>query len=310
MARQPCRAAARNGSRTSLAQRTLHLDNLAGEVIVLRFISVLCAIVILAGCGGSGSSSSGSSERAPFPVPNLDCRECGQFAGERHHDISRVPRQSVADARQMPVYHAGNHLHVGVDQGVQLGRLPSVGMHGETEVRYGELPDGVGAGSVGSYLIDGVGRVARRYATAPTVRVIGAISIREMNQLAHAVRLVNTALPDGVKMRMGVSLPELSFRDAVSPTGHYTNSWGQEQQLDNTIHVEFVPAWDYRRGENSGAVTWNKFAGPVVESSYIQFKRELPSSGTRITAGPLSCLPTKSSMRSVSVMSPQDSTPS
>ena len=36
--------------------------------------------------------------------------------------------------------------------------------------------------------------------------------------------------------------------------------------------MEFVPASDYRRGENSGAVTWNKALG-FIDSSYIQVKK-------------------------------------
>lgn len=213
----------------------------------------------------------------PFPLSNLNCPECGQFAGERHFGTSRIPSQAGEDARQMPVYHAGEYLHVGVDQGTQTGTLPSVGQRGETAIRHGSLADGVGADTVSDYL-DGSQRDAQsfsaprgvtRYANGPEVRIIGPASAKEANQVAHAVRLVNAALPAEGKMQISTALPGFSLRGTVDSSGRYFTS-GRER--NNTIHVEFVPAGEFY-DDNAAGTAWNNFTGNSVRTSYIQINR-------------------------------------
>ena len=182
----------------------------------------------------------------PFPLANLNCPECGQFAGERHFGTSRIPSQAGEDARQMPVYHAGDYLHVGVDQGTQTGTLPRVGERGATAIRHGSLADGVGASTVRDYLDNNqrdaqaysAPRGMTRYTNAPEVRIIGPTNAKEANRVAHAVRLVNAALPAGSKMQLGAALPGFSLRDTLNDEGLYFVS-GRER--NNTIHVEFIP---------------------------------------------------------------------
>ncbi len=212
-----------------------------------------------------------ASPTLPFPLSNLDCLlGCGQFVGERHFGTSRIPSQAGEDARQMPVYHSGEQLHVGVDQGTQTGTLQSVGLRGETTIRHGRLADGVGSNTVSDYLLDGVGNVARRYANGPEVRIIGPASAEEANMVAHAVRLINAALPDDKKMEIAAALPGFSLRNTVDSRGLYFTS-GRE--LNNTIHVEFVPAGEFYDEAHAGATTWNNWTGNSARTSYLQMSR-------------------------------------
>ena len=206
-----------------------------------------------------------------FPLSNLDCPGCGQFPGESHFGTSRIPSQAGEDVRQMPVYHAGEYLHVGVDQGTQTGTLPRVGERGTTTIRHGSLADGVDADTdtVSDYLRDAGGILARRYVNGPEVRIIGPSNAKEANQVAHAVRLVNAALPAGSKMQLGPAEPGFSLRDTVNNEGRYFTS-GRER--NNTIHVEFIPAGEFY-DDNAGATAWNNFTGNSVRTSYIQMNR-------------------------------------
>ena len=150
----------------------------------------------------------------------------------------------------MPVYHAGDYLHVGVDQGTQTGTLPRVGERGATAIRHGSLADGVGASTVRDYLDNNqrdaqaysAPRGMTRYTNAPEVRIIGPTNAKEANRVAHAVRLVNAALPAGSKMQLGAALPGFSLRDTLNDEGLYFVS-GRER--NNTIHVEFIPTGEY-----------------------------------------------------------------
>lgn len=225
----------------------------------------------------------------------------------QHYGVDKVPAQTAADSRQMPVYHdtyshqasgfpiALDHLvprrhFVGVDQGqwfvdafevitpgsptethhIQADlppRLPVVGEREDTEIRHARLSDGAGRGSVLRYLHEASG-VVRRYSSPPHVRLIGSASAEDIDRVARAVQLVNTALPEGAKLQMGAPLPDFSLRSDVRSDGLYYRS-GREH--GDTIHVEFVPDQEFRR--SSGATTWNNFDGNEIESSYIYFRK-------------------------------------
>ena len=237
----------------------------------MRIYATLLAatIIALSGCGGGGGGSTATippsaSQPPSFPLPRV--AGSGQFVGGSHYNTSHTP-QRISDVRHTPVYSHGEYLQTGVDQGRQIANLPSVGMRGDTTVRHGSLVDGVGANVLSAYLVDGVGPSLRRYNTAPDVRVIGAASASDVEMVAATVRLINAALPEEAKIRMGTSLPGFSLRDTVSPGGRRFVS-GSE--LDNTIHVEFIPSGQFY--SDAGATSWNHF-GSGVENSYIQFNR-------------------------------------
>ena len=85
-----------------------------------------------------------------------------------------------------------------------------------------------------------------------------------------AVRLVNAALPESAKMSVGAPLPNFSLRDTVNSRGVYFTS-GRE--LDNTIHIEFVPDGAFH--SNAGATSWTSYprGGAAIENSYTQFNK-------------------------------------
>ena len=258
----------------------------------ISMVSALSVVALLAltACGGGGSSVASMAqpdmpeqpqqpavERLPFP-----------YTPSGHYSRGVLPRLAIEDARHMPVYRDGERLLVGVDQGSRhidtftisnvdspdfsihhierdlASDIPVVGERGDIEIRHGRLNDGVGDQVVSAYLADAVGGVVRRYSNPPQVRIIGLTSTADIDRTIRAVQLVNAALPESAKVQVGAPLPGFSLRDNVGVNGRY-NASGEER--DNTIHVEFVPAGEYRRGANSAAVTWNV----PDRNAYIQF---------------------------------------
>ena len=236
---------------------------------ILLSIGVCSVALMLVACGGGGGSSTASisDERLSFPRQ-----------ANRHYGVGGLSAPTTADARQMPIYHDGRHLVVGVDQGTgRIGGLPTVSERGDVTVRHGRLSDGVGSSTLSVYLADAVkdGRAVRRYASSPQVRSIGSATAQERARLVAAVQLVNAALPAGAKMRVGSPLPGFSLRDTVSGSGRRFVS-GNEH--DNTIHVEFLScAAYYGCPGGSGATTWNHPRANGVANSYIQMSRGVPA---------------------------------
>ena len=235
----------------------------------MRFVLPVVLSLVIAGCGGGGGGSHSSpaivppaASPPPFPLPVVGGTQWQ--VGDSHYSTSGIP-QRAADVHRSPVYSHGDILQAGVDQGRSVASLPSSVARGNVSTRYGELADGAGSSALSSYLSEGLGTAVRRYNTAPDVRVIGAASAADVEMVAATVRLVNAALPEGAKLRMGASLPGFSLRDTVSSAGRRFVS-GRE--IDNAIHVEFIPAGRFH--SDAGATTWNHF-GEGVENSYIQF---------------------------------------
>ena len=237
----------------------------------MRFIILPVVLsLVIAGCGGGSGSHRPTAavpptaSPPPFPLPAVELTQW--LAGDSHYSTSGIP-QRAADVHRSPVYSHGDILQAGVDQGRGVASLPLSVTRGNISTRYGELSDGAGSSALSRYMSEGVGTV-RRYNTAPEVRVIGAASAADVELVAATVRLVNAALPEGAKLRMGASLPGFSLRDTVSSRGR---RYVSGRELDNTIHVEFIPAGQFY--SDAGATSWNHF-GDGVENSYIQFNRD------------------------------------
>ncbi|MCY4497852.1 MAG: hypothetical protein OXC14_11255, partial [Rhodospirillaceae bacterium] len=270
---------------------------------MLKLTSVLCVVVLfpvltIIGCGGGGGNTATTMEPPttgptdpdpppgqPQPVERLPF----PYAPSGQYAIDGLPRLSPADAQHMPIYRDRNRLLVGVDQGSQyvdtftlsdvgspgfsIGRiqrdlaaaLPVVGTRGDVEVRHGRLSDGVGEDVVSAYLSEAVSGVVQRYSVPPRLRIIGPASADDMDRTIRAVQLVNAALPEEARVRVGAPQPGFSLRDRVTGTGSFQ---GPGEGRGNSIDVEFVPAGDYRRGSNSAAVTWG---WPLGRYAYIQF---------------------------------------
>ena len=247
---------------------------------VVRILAILIPVTfVLAACGGGGSMTKNTMPPPPISCPDGSTVPHGQTCPEppeppvsrlafplprhtgsvydpaanvtyypdaiglvQHYGVDKVPAQTAADSRQMPVYHdtyrhqasgfplALDHLvprrhFVGVDQGqwfvdafevitpgsptethhIQYDlppHLPVVGEREDTEIRHARLSDGAGRGSVLRYLRE-VSGVARRYSSPPHVRLIDSASAEDIDRVARAVQLVNTALPEGAKLQMG-----------------------------------------------------------------------------------------------------------
>lgn len=154
-------------------------------------------------------------QRLPFPFPFQADPNAFCICDAEHYDISDLPMQTAADARQAPVYHdhyyldgkgarfnddgiAARRLFVGIDQGTDhIGDLELTGGRGDFEIRHGILGDGVGTGTVSDYLTEAMleDGVVRRHVSPPVLRFGGEARPEDINRLVRAVQLVNAALP-------------------------------------------------------------------------------------------------------------------
>ncbi|MDE0208085.1 MAG: hypothetical protein OXP66_18870 [Candidatus Tectomicrobia bacterium] len=173
------------------------------------------------------------------------------------YNIDALPQRTRNDdGRHLPVYHDHSQLYgigvhdfdehrrifVGTDRGDGICCIPAAGARSATKLRYGTVADGVGSTELRSYLTESLGTTAKRYETAPTVRIVGSPSAKEVNWIVAAVELVNAALPSDARMRLG----DASYR---------------------TITVEFRPYTEF--AEDIGATTRNTLNGNEIISSRI-----------------------------------------
>ena len=211
--------------------------------------------------------------RLPFPFAYVDDPNT-ETVFTRHYSTRSLPAVLPSDVKNMPIYTdailtneagptpflQGNYrskVFVGVDQG-DIGALPVTGTRGDSEVRFGQLNDGVGRSELVAYLQEVFqdGSVAR-WPQAPTVRIVGQASNLDENIVAATVRLINTALPVGYKITVGSQLPEDAGETA------------------NTIRVQFVPV----SPRGAGATTYNRVStsadgSSVVSDSLIEFYKD------------------------------------
>ena len=195
---------------------------------------------------------------------------------EWHGGVWSLPGQFVEDVRHMPVYRSnGGTLFVGVDQGTDttsgtehLGKLPAAGKRGDIALRHGRLNDGAGRDKVLRYLNQAAFPAQARRMTSPLVRIVGPASESDIDFVTAAVQIVNAALPEGAKLRLGQHLP-------------FPGSNGvpliEEAQADNTIAVQFVTRQWFFGGASAGAVATIYPVGPRY--SYVQFNRQSHSYG-------------------------------
>ena len=229
-----------------------------------RSLMALVAALLLAACGGGSSPSTHTSSPDPSEPPPTEATDRLPFPYEPsgHYRTDGLAAPASRNAKHMPIYRDNAQVFVGVDQGPD-SVVPVAGERGKTQIRYGRLNDGAGRQTVAAYLAQAGGDVTRRSST-PTLRIIGPTSTNDMAKTIRAVQMINAALPESAKIPVGASLSGLSLRDNVRQDGRYYRS-GTE--LTNTIHIEFVPAHEYRRGPGSAAVAYTLGRG----SSYIQF---------------------------------------
>lgn len=227
-----------------------------------------------------------TAEFLPFPLEPWACNPdlahiSGACGGEgttnqaQHTSgLSGLSAPAQDEAKHMPVYgdtdNNDRRLFVGIDQGTaHIGSLPIVASRPKAQIRHGTVNDGVGRSTVTQYLQQMLPGDVQRYETPPSVRLIGPANKSDLQHLTVAVQLVNAALPEEAKVTIEAPLPGMSLRDTVT-NGLLVDS---SRQLDNTIHVEFVPAGTFH--STSAATTWNR---PTTEndgiaSSYIQFNK-------------------------------------
>ena len=225
-----------------------------------KFVSVFILLVILVACGGGGG---GGASNRPMITPSGHLPFPFRGASNQHYDTSHLPRKTSPDARHMPTYHDGTHdvaggfpispesrsrrLFVGIDQGESVSSLPIVSDRGDVEVRHGRLNDGVGRDVLVDFIQDAsidpnhFERSGKRYSTSPEVRLIGPANERDMDIMVAAVQVVNAALPEWAKMRVGAPLPNFSLQHTVNSRGRYFTS-GQGVTLRSCVWVELKKA--------------------------------------------------------------------
>ena len=219
------------------------------------------------------ASRSARVDRLPFPFAYVDDGNPNTVTEfTRHYSTQSLPDILSQDVKHMPIYTDGivsgaagplpsfisnvsePRAFVGVDQG-DIGALPVTGSRGDSEIRFGQMNDGVGRSELVAYLRELFpdGKIAR-WPQAPTVRIVGQASTLDKNIVAATVQLINSSLPEGSKVTVGSPLP--------ADTG----------SVANTIRIKFVPT----SPRGAGATTYNRISTTangykVVADSLIEF---------------------------------------
>ncbi|MDE0373058.1 MAG: hypothetical protein OXI73_11020 [Rhodospirillales bacterium] len=213
---------------------------------VLPSAACLTALALL-GCSGGGDAGPTvpTDDRLTSPPLSVAFPRTG---GQQHYGVGGVAPQTAGDARQMPVYHDGRHLMVGVDQGAGVGRLAAATVRGDTTVRHGQLRDGVGADVLARYLSATVDDPALRWKSPPVVRFGGEGDQADYERVVRAVQLVNTILPEDRKVRIASNAPSadpgtgIHFRFSSEIVGywgitHNSNSSNTNQITSSRITI-------------------------------------------------------------------------
>ena len=147
--------------------------------------------------------------RWPFPPAEVECDDfCqssdGEFITSLHYSI--FDRSfSLDETERLPIYFGAGYFRIGVDQGSAIGALKIVGTRGDVDIRHGRIEDGADGEKVRSYLDQTGGR--KQFPGSPEVRVVDTATAQESTWIKAAVNLVNAALPEASRMRMGAPLP-------------------------------------------------------------------------------------------------------
>ena len=153
--------------------------------ILSTFVGLVAALVLTA-CGGGGDAP-----LVQYPA---------------------LPLEEPVYASQAPIVDLEGNLHIGADVAPTDSRLPTVAKHGDTEIHYGQLQDGVGAAQIIAYLeadsgvgmsVDGEDPMGEQVlpvlirfgSVAPTVRVAEGTPAELLDETVRAVQLINSALP-------------------------------------------------------------------------------------------------------------------
>ena len=196
------------------------------------------AMLMLAACGGGGGGGQGPVVTMPTD-PTLS--DLGRPDGEYAPAGPVSPRH----AKHTPIYRADDFLMTGVDQRLDPKSFQqSSGLEiNDFDIRYGRRRDGVPEATIEAYLRDAFPNGVERFVTTPEVRVIGNAQGWEIERLNAAVHLVNTALPEPAKMRIGLPMPGFSLQDTIRNGRRFRDG----RELRGIIHVEFVDEDNYQR---------------------------------------------------------------
>ena len=158
-----------------------------------------------------------------------------------------LPSQRPIHAAQAPIVALDGILHIGADVAVPDDQVPPITAHGDTDLFYGLVQDGVGAAEVIAYLqadaaypsADGEdngdvqllpdGLFVRFETVPPTIRVAEGTAAELIDETVRVVQLINAALPQAW---------QLQFSRDPGPAGMLGAS-------DGEILVEFAAQEDW-----------------------------------------------------------------
>ncbi len=226
-------------------------------------------------------------ERLDFPLAGFNCldhygegTDCDAYSPDGFdrdniptYQTDALPKRTRGDdGLHMPIYHDHSQLFgigvhdwgdnqrrifVGADRGESISRIPTAGTRGNTAVRHGVVSDGASSSELRSYLSESLGSSATRWETAPTVRITGSPDGQstgdQVNWAVAAVELINAALPEDARMRIGGS-------------------------SNRTIDVRFRPYTEFDAGV--GGTTWNTLNGSEITGSLIHLDADAFARGS------------------------------
>lgn len=244
------------------------------EILTAAALSVL----FLAACGGGGGGSPTGIAPDPPTTPGAE---------QSPTDTEPPPIVTATGdtATTAPIVNIDRNLHVGADI-APTGRISNAGDHAGIPVLHGSLRDGAGRALVVNYLQAHVEAAQGRHfdglplhAVMPTVHTMAGASEQDRQRLLRALRVINTALPHGRKLRLSdtpISPAELGTR---SPYGWFP------RQPENTILVEFSPIGE---GQASAAVlhpkvNYDENGQLYLSASHIQIDVDLIGSAFRVS---------------------------
>lgn len=172
-----------------------------------RRITVLAILALsLAACGGGGGHHVGSitgngGGGSIRPEPTQPATET-------------LPAQRIGDARQSPLVHVAQTLHVGADVSPPLAQLNTATTHGNVVVRTGDIRDGFSSTKLIEFLTEDMDSVfvegpyqgqpastyhypagPAKWKVTPTIHLEKDINQHQQDIISRATQMINASLP-------------------------------------------------------------------------------------------------------------------
>ena len=226
---------------------------------IIAATSIAVTVSLFAACGGGRGSEPVTTPQEPETTP----------------PVTMEPDEPGATRLPFPII-SGELQFAGVDQEAEyIARLPEIVQRGNVGIHYGTIRDGSSRSELAAFLTQASNGTVKRFASPPTLEVIGATTARERSMVADAIESLNLSLPPESRIRLGAPQPGSSLRHIVDSGGRIYRTGAESR---NTIQVEFLDCAAYYDCGSSGATAWTRWDGNFRHThSYVQMSRGTPA---------------------------------